>query len=51
VAILLVEQLAEKALARAEGCYLMTTGRFVHDGPAKNIAGSDVLHSAYWGGV
>ena len=51
MAILLVEQLAEKALARAERCYLMTTGRMVHDGPAKDLAGSDVLHSAYLGGV
>src|SRR3984957_4006825 len=49
VAILLVEQLVEKALAHADRCYLMTTGRIVHEGPAKELAGSDVLHSAYLG--
>jgi branched-chain amino acid transport system ATP-binding protein len=50
VAILLVEQLVEKALAHADRCYLMATGRIVHEGPAKDLAGSDVLHSAYLGG-
>jgi branched-chain amino acid transport system ATP-binding protein len=50
VAVLLVEQLVEKALAHADRCYLMTTGRIVHEGPAKELAGSDVLHSAYLGG-
>lgn len=50
VAVLLVEQLVEKALAHADRCYLMTTGRMVHEGPAKDLAGSDVLHSAYLGG-
>jgi branched-chain amino acid transport system ATP-binding protein len=50
VAVLLVEQLVEKALAHADRCYLMTTGRIVHEGQAKDLAGSDVLHSAYLGG-
>ena len=50
VAILLVEQLVEKALAHASRCYLMATGRIVHQGLAKELAGSDVLHSAYLGG-
>jgi branched-chain amino acid transport system ATP-binding protein len=50
VAILLVEQLVEKALAHADRCYLMATGRMMHEGPAKELAGSDVLHSAYLGG-
>jgi branched-chain amino acid transport system ATP-binding protein len=50
VAILLVEQLVEKALAHASRCYLMATGRIVHEGLAKVLAGSDVLHSAYLGG-
>ncbi|HET6239990.1 MAG TPA: ABC transporter ATP-binding protein [Acetobacteraceae bacterium] len=50
VAILLVEQLVEKALAHASRCYLMATGRIVHEGLAKELAGSDVLHSAYLGG-
>jgi branched-chain amino acid transport system ATP-binding protein len=50
VAILLVEQLVEKALAHAQRCYLMATGRIVHEGLAKELAGSDILHSAYLGG-
>jgi branched-chain amino acid transport system ATP-binding protein len=50
VAILLVEQLVEKALAHADRCYLMATGRIVHEGPAQELAGSDILHSAYLGG-
>ena len=49
VAILLVEQFVEKALAHADRCYLMATGRIVHEGPAKELAGSDILHSAYLG--
>jgi branched-chain amino acid transport system ATP-binding protein len=51
VAILLVEQLVEKALAHADRCYLMATGRIVHEGLAKDLAGSEILHSAYLGGV
>ena len=50
VAILLVEQLVEKALAHADRCYLMATGRIVHEGLAGELAGSDILHSAYLGG-
>jgi branched-chain amino acid transport system ATP-binding protein len=50
VAILLVEQLVEKALAHAHRCYLIATGRIVHEGMAKELAGSDILHSAYLGG-
>lgn len=49
VAILLVEQLVEKALAHADRCYLMATGRIVHEGLAGDLAGSDILHSAYLG--
>ncbi len=51
VAMLLVEQLVEKALAHADRCYLMATGRVVHEGPAKDLAGSEILHSAYLGQV
>jgi ABC-type branched-subunit amino acid transport system ATPase component len=51
VAVLLVEQLVEKALAHADRCYLMSTGHIVHEGLAKDLAGSDVLHSAYLGGA
>ena len=47
--MLLVEQLVEKALVHADSCYLMSTGRIVHEGLAKDLAGSDVLHSAYPG--
>jgi branched-chain amino acid transport system ATP-binding protein len=49
VAVLLVEQLVEKALAHADRCYLMSTGHVVHEGPAHDLAGSDVLHKAYLG--
>jgi branched-chain amino acid transport system ATP-binding protein len=51
LAILLVEQLVEKALAHADRCYLMATGRIAHEGPARELAGSDILHSVYLGGV
>jgi branched-chain amino acid transport system ATP-binding protein len=51
VAVLLVEQLVEKALARADRCYLMAIGRIVHEGAAKDLAGSDILHGAYLGGA
>jgi ABC-type branched-subunit amino acid transport system ATPase component len=36
-------------LVHANRCYLMSTGRIVHEGLAKDLAGSDVLHSAYLG--
>jgi branched-chain amino acid transport system ATP-binding protein len=49
LAILLVEQLVEKALARADRCYLMATGRIVHEGRATELAGSDILHRVYLG--
>ena len=50
VAILLVEQLAEKAFRHAHRCYLMVTGRIVHDAPSAELLGSDILHSIYLGG-
>jgi branched-chain amino acid transport system ATP-binding protein len=50
VAILLVEQLVEKALSRSDRCYLMETGRMIHSGPAAEILGSDILHRAFFGG-
>jgi branched-chain amino acid transport system ATP-binding protein len=50
VAILLVEQLVEKALARAHWCYVMETGRIAASGPATELAGSDELHTIYLGG-
>jgi branched-chain amino acid transport system ATP-binding protein len=50
VAILLVEQLVEKATSHAHRCYLMDTGRIVHQAPAADILGSDILHEIYLGG-
>ncbi len=51
MSILLVEQLVEKALAHADRGYLMATGRIVHEGLARDLAGSDILHSVYLGGT
>jgi branched-chain amino acid transport system ATP-binding protein len=50
VAILLVEQLVEKALARGHWCYVMETGRIAASGPAAELAASDELHAIYLGG-
>lgn len=50
IAILLVEQLVEKALARAHWCYVMETGRIAASGPAAEMAKSDELHTIYLGG-
>ena len=50
VAVLLVEQLVEKALGHADRAYLMEAGRMVHEAPAAELLGSDVLHSAFLGG-
>ena len=50
MAILLVEQLVEKALRHAGYCYLMETGRIAAAGMPKEIQASDVLHQTYLGG-
>jgi branched-chain amino acid transport system ATP-binding protein len=50
VAVLLVEQLVEKALAHADRCYLMEAGKMVHEAPAAEVLGSDMLHKAFLGG-
>jgi branched-chain amino acid transport system ATP-binding protein len=50
VAVLLVEQLVEKALAHADRCYLMEAGKMVHEAPASTVLGSDMLHKAFLGG-
>ena len=50
MAILLVEQLVEKALRRADYCYLVETGRIAAAGTPKEIQASDVLHQTYLGG-
>ena len=50
MAILLVEQLVEKALRHAGYCYLLETGRIAAAGTPKEIQASDVLHQTYLGG-
>jgi branched-chain amino acid transport system ATP-binding protein len=50
MAILLVEQLVEKALRHAGYCYLVETGRIAAAGTPKGIQASDVLHQTYLGG-
>jgi branched-chain amino acid transport system ATP-binding protein len=50
MAILLVEQLVEKALKRAGYCYLMETGRIAAEGTPTEIQAGDVLHRTYLGG-
>lgn len=50
MAILLVEQLVEKALRRAGYCYLMETGRIGAAGTPAEIQAGDVLHKTYLGG-
>ena len=48
-AILLVEQLVEKALARCDSAYVLNAGRIVHSAPARELVGTDVLHNSYMG--
>jgi branched-chain amino acid transport system ATP-binding protein len=49
MAVLLVEQLVEKALRHAHRCCLLETGRVVAEGSAAEIRGSDVLERVYLG--
>lgn len=49
MAVLLVEQLVEKALKHAHRCYLVETGRIVGQGRAEDIRGSDMLQRVYLG--
>lgn len=49
MAILLVEQLVEKALRRADSGYLMETGRIVAHAPAPELLGSRILEQVYLG--
>jgi branched-chain amino acid transport system ATP-binding protein len=51
MAILLVEQMVEKALRHAGNCYLMETGRIAAVGSPAEIQASDVLHQSYLGGI
>jgi len=49
MAVLLVEQLVEKALRHAHYCYLIETGRVAGEGLVDAIRGSEALHQAYLG--
>jgi branched-chain amino acid transport system ATP-binding protein len=49
MAVLLVEQLVEKALQHAHRCCLIETGRVVAEGAADEIRGSEVLERVYLG--
>jgi branched-chain amino acid transport system ATP-binding protein len=49
MAVLLVEQLVEKALRHAHRCCLIETGRIAAEGPADEIRGSEVLERVYLG--
>ena len=49
LAVLLVEQLVDKALKVASYCYLVETGRVAAEGAASEIRSSDVLHRVYLG--
>ena len=48
-AILLVEQLAEKALRHARGCYVLDTGRVAGAGPAEQMRDDKLLRRLYLG--
>ena len=50
LAILLVEQLVDKALRHANYGYLVETGRIAAEAPADELRESDVLHRVYLGG-
>jgi branched-chain amino acid transport system ATP-binding protein len=50
-AILLVEQLIEKALRHAAYCYLLETGRIAAEGTPADIHAADVLQRIYLGGI
>lgn len=49
-AILLVEQLVERALDIADHAYVMVSGRITGDGPAAAMRGSEMVRNAYTGG-
>lgn len=50
MAILLVEQLVEKALRHAHHAYLLETGRIAASGASQQLRESDVIHRVYLGG-
>jgi branched-chain amino acid transport system ATP-binding protein len=49
-AILLVEQMVEKALRHAHWCYVVETGTIKGRGPAAEMRDSELLHRIYLGG-
>jgi branched-chain amino acid transport system ATP-binding protein len=49
MAILLVEQLAEKALRHAHWCYVMDTGRIAGSGPSERMRDDSLLRRLYLG--
>jgi len=49
MAVLLVEQLVEKALRHGHYCYLVETGRIGGEGSAQEIRGSELLQRIYLG--
>jgi len=49
MAVLLVEQLVEKALRHGHYCYLVETGRIGGEGSAQEIQGSELLQRIYLG--
>lgn len=49
VAILLVEQMVERALEIADDAYVMQNGRVITSGPAAEIAAGAALHAAFMG--
>jgi branched-chain amino acid transport system ATP-binding protein len=49
VAVLLVEQNLNKALAIAEVGYVIQTGRVVMHGPARDLLGDEAVRRAYLG--
>jgi branched-chain amino acid transport system ATP-binding protein len=50
MAVLLVEQLVEKALQHAHHCFLVETGRIAWGGTPDDLRGGDMLHRVYLGG-
>ena len=49
VAILLVEQMVERALEIADEAYVLQNGRLIAEGPAREVAASEALRAAYMG--
>lgn len=50
MAVLLVEQLVEKALQHAHHCYLVETGRIAWEGTPEELRDGDMLYRVYLGG-